>query len=201
MRIVGHVDEAEVVAAYLRGELESDRFSARLRELLECDGADPAVLSHPDLGDPAANAYRLALLGEFRGFGRGEGMFQNFPASVGWSRVALTREELEAILYIDWDWWLRISGGTRRPADAAARIRDGGVPGSNAEEHEPVARRLLDGPPLPELIVVTTLERPRLVLVEGHVRLTAFMLFPSYLPDGLEVFLGEAEDFERWGLF
>jgi len=38
-------------------------------------------------------------------------------------------------------------------------------------------------------------------LVEGHLRLTAYMLFPKYLPAELDVFLGEAEGLEGWGLY
>ena len=57
-------------------------------------------------------------------------------------RVALVPDEVLAIRYINWDWWLRISDGTRRPVDAAARIRRGEVAGITAEEHEPIAARL-----------------------------------------------------------
>jgi len=40
-----------------------------------------------------------------------------------------------------------------------------------------------------------------LVLVEGHVRLTAFFLFPQVLPAELEVYLGTAEGLQEWGLY
>ena len=196
MRILGRVDEAEVVAAYLRGELESERFGAAIRAALERDGVAPEVVSRPDLGNARGNAYRRELLGEVRGWGRNERMFTNFPEDFAWFRAALTRDEVASILYIDWDWWLTVTGGSRRPADAAATLRR-----ESPEEvawHEPIARRLVEGPPLPELIVIRKREGERLVVLEGHVRLTAFALFPEALPEELEVFLGESPGLVRW---
>jgi hypothetical protein len=38
------------------------------------------------------------------------------------------------------------------------------------------------------------------VLVEGHVRLTAFFLFPEMLPEELQLYLGTAIGLDRWGL-
>lgn len=38
-------------------------------------------------------------------------------------------------------------------------------------------------------------------MVGGHLRLTACMLFPQYLPAELEIFLGEAEGLEGCGLY
>jgi hypothetical protein len=106
-----------------------------------------------------------------------------------------------SILYIDWDWWLHVSAGSRRPLDAAARIRAGEIPGSTVEEHEPIAARLRSADPPSELIVVTPPDHSRLVLLEGHFRLTAYALFPECLPDELEVFLGTSAEIGRWGLF
>jgi hypothetical protein len=100
------------------------------------------------------------------------------------------------ILFIDWDWWLRLSGGSRRPRDAAQRIRNGEVPGVTAEGHEPFVSRAQ-----PELIAVTTPAHSPLVLVEGHVRLTAYALFPTDLPDRLEILLGISDAIAGWCQF
>lgn len=124
------------------------------------------------------------------------GLFHGFPDDIAWFRAALTPDEVLAIRYIDWDWWLRISDGTRLATAAADRIRDGLVTGVTAEGHEPIAARLRDGS-AQDLIVVG----PPLVLVEGHVRLTAYALFPEYLPPELEVFLGKSPRIEEWSEF
>jgi hypothetical protein len=116
------------------------------------------------------------------------GLFDGFPDDVEWERVALTRDEVLAVLYINWDWWLTVTNGTRLATVAAdLQGRDEGdravaaAAGSN-----------------PELIVVTDPERSKLVLLEGHVRLTAYAAFPDYLPDELEVYLGVSSRISEW---
>jgi hypothetical protein len=201
MRILRNASEDEVLASFLRAELDSPRWGDRLLELLREDDADESVLRTPDLADADACAYRAGLLDRHRAWLRREGLFQGFPERVEWSRVAVGRDEVLAIRYINWDWWLWITGGTRRPADAAARIRRGEVAGITAEEHEPIAARLQAEEQPAELIAVAQPGGSQLVVVEGHVRLTAYALYPQYLPAQLEIFLGTAEDMDRWTEF
>jgi hypothetical protein len=40
-----------------------------------------------------------------------------------------------------------------------------------------------------------------LVLLEGHVRLTAYAAFPEHVPDELEIFLGESPRMDGWALY
>jgi hypothetical protein len=155
MRILGPVTEDEVIGCFLRAELDSGRYGEKLRQMLARDGFDLDVVARPDLTDPPANRYRSALLDEYRGFEQRVGLFGGFPAQVDWRRAALSADEVLEILYIDWNWWLEISDGTRRPRDAAEKIKRGEVPGSTVEEH-----RMLFDVPQPELIVMTE-PRPR----------------------------------------
>jgi hypothetical protein len=201
MRIVRDSSEAEMVAAFLRAELDSSRYGDRVRALLDEAGADEGLLRRPRITDPRENELREDLLDRYRGWLSREGLFGGFPEGVDWSLAALARDEVLSILYINWDWWLTVSGGTRRPLDAAARIQGGEIPGSTVEEHEPIAARLRSSKLPPELIVVAPQDRSRLVLLEGHFRLTAYALFPEFLPAELEVFLGTSDDIRRWGLF
>lgn len=200
MRLLGQSSEDEFIAVFLRGEVDSGRYGAKLRALVDRDGRDVDVLRRPDIADVQADAYRRQLLDEHRAYLRREGLFFGFPRDVDWARASLTRDEVLAVLFIDWDWWLRISGGTRRPRDAARRIRAGEVDGVTAEEHEPIAAGLQAGGH-PELIAVTTPSHSPLVLVEGHVRLTAYALFPERVPDELEVLLGVSDEIQGWCLF
>ena len=200
MRILQPVDENEVIAAFLRAELDSERYGPKLHGLLDRDGRDESVLRQPSLASTDDNAYRLALLDEHRAYERREGLFLGFPAGVDWSRAVLARDELLDILYIDWDWWLRVSGGSRRPRDAAARIRAGEVAGITVEEHQPIATAL-GSPGAPELIAATTPALTPIVLVEGHVRVTAVALFPELVPEELEILLGVSPEMARWSEF
>jgi hypothetical protein len=201
MRIIRAASEAEVVAAFLRGELDSPRWGDRLLELLREDGADPAVVRAPALDDADECAYRARLLDRHRGWLRREGLFAGLPRRIDWWRAALPPKEVLAIDYINWDWWLRLSGGTRRPLDAAARIRREEAADAIAEWHQPIAARLQSNEPPPELVAVSPPDRSRLVLLEGHSRLTAYAVYPEYLPAELEIYLGTAPDIHRWTEF
>jgi hypothetical protein len=198
MRVLRPISEDEMIAVFLRAELDSGRYGETLHRFLARDGRGTDVLRRPELEDPDANRYRRGLLEEYRAYERRDGLFGGFPRQVDWFRAMLSREEVPDVLYINWDWWLTISDGTRRPRVAARKIRDGLVPGSTVEEHEPLAAALLDTPRPVELIVATTSEHSPLVVVEGHFRLTAYALFPEYLPDELEILLGVSDEMAEW---
>jgi hypothetical protein len=134
VRLLGRAEEAEVVAAFLRAELDSSRYGDRLRAFL---------------------ARQVGLVAHVLG------------------RIA--------------------AAGRRGAADPERRGRR-----RHRRGHEPLALALHRRSPPPELIVLTGPRGSRLVLVEGHFRLTAYALFPDVLPPELVVFLGVAEDAESW---
>ena len=80
----------------------------------------------------------------------------------------------------------------------ARRISAGEVAGVTAEEHEPLARASSGHA---ELIAVTTPAHSPLVLVEGHFRLTAYAVFPEYVPGELEILLGVSDEMPDWCQF
>ena len=53
------------------------------------------------------------------------GLFDGFPEDVSWQWMAITPAELATVRYIDYDYWVELSGGTRLAVDAAPPI----VPG------------------------------------------------------------------------
>lgn len=179
------ISEDEMIAVFLRGEIDSDRWGPKLRELLARDGRTEADDSE----------YRRQLLDEHRAYVRREGLFHGFPEHVDWYRAVLDRDEVLDVLYINWDWWLTLSGGTRSPRDAARRIRAGEVAGVD------VAAAGFESDAPPELIVVTTPDRSRLVVLEGHGRLTAYALFPERIPAELEILLGVSAEMAGWSEF
>ena len=201
MELLGPISEDEMIAIFLRGELASERFGAAIERLLARDGLADAVVRRPDLGDAGQNTTRRRLLDEHRAYERREGLFNGFPLDVAWHRASLSREEVLDMLFIDWDWWLELSGGSRRPRDAAKRIRAGVARNADVAGHEPIAAALRRTPPPPELIALTTPKLRPLVLVEGHVRLTSYAVFPAYLPERLEILLGISPQAASWSEF
>lgn len=183
-------------ACFLRGELASRRFGAALREQLAASGHHKTLVTRPDLADEAANTARRRLLGATRGYERNQDLFENFPVQVKWMRALLEPHELAAVRYIDYSYWVQLSGGSRRPLDAARRIRAGeeafGVPNAPLAA---AARAVERGVQFEPLIVVGVTPK-ELVCLEGHLRLTAYAL--AGFPRPCECLVGLADDMAAW---
>ena len=199
MRLVAPSSENEMIALFLRAELDSERFGPSLAIALERGGADASLLRSPDLEDSTENALRRRLLEETRAYSRREGLFGGFPHDVRWERVALTRDELSDVRYINYSYWIELSRGTRRPAEAVERIRSGvdifGVPSDGFLD---VGRAFAAGAQWPELIVVSAFAEGGNVLLEGHVRLTAMALEWEAVPPEVEVLRGVSPHMVEW---
>jgi hypothetical protein len=64
-----------------------------------------------------------------------------------------------------------------------------------------MARAVAGGARFPPLILVTTGPRGDLVVLEGHARLTAYMLASGRLPPEVEVLAGSSSAMTGWGLW
>jgi hypothetical protein len=202
MRRLRPGSEAEMVALFLRTELPAARSRDDLRALLERACLAERVVTDPDLGDDAENQARLRLLTRHRGYGTRTELFDGFPYDVRWQWMAITPAELARVRYIDYDYWVELSGGTRLAVDAAQRIRAGVAPfGVPSDWALGMARAVAGGARFLPLILVTTGPGGGLVVLEGHVRLTAFMLARDRLPPELEVLVGSSPAMTRWGLW
>jgi hypothetical protein len=185
------IGEDEMVAVFLRAEIASPRFGPAILAILRRDGCDRRIIDRPELADPAANAYRRRVLGEHRGYRRDADVFKDFPGDVRWYRARATIADLARVRYIDYDYWVELSGGSRLAADAAARIRRGiEVFGVGSGGFWRLAEALCAGAVFPELILVGRDERAPLVVLEGHARLTAYLLRPECAPRALPVLVG-----------
>jgi len=191
MHDVCAISEDEMVAVFLQTEIASTRFESRLLAILQRDGQDRRLLDRPNVEDDGENAYRALVLGEHRGYRRDADVFTGMRNDVRWFRGRLTREEVAQLRYIDYDYWTELSGGTRRVADGAARVRQGiEVFGVGNGAYWYLADALRAGATFPEPILVGTDEWSPLVVLEGHVRLTAYLLRPEYLPATLPILVG-----------
>jgi hypothetical protein len=158
MRLLRELADDEVWQAFLDAELESERFR---------EDASAAREQH---ADPRAAVF--AYRGEY---------LTNFPAELRWYRARLTAAELAEVRYINWDYWLEVTNGTRLPRDTV-----------NRDEYRDLARHSAS---FPELILIALDEDSYLVVLEGHIRLTALMLDP---PDELDVIVGFSDELVIW---
>ena len=199
MRRLRPGSEAEMVALFLRTELPAARFRDKLHALLDQAGLPERLITAPNLGDPAENQAREQLLTQHREYGTRTGLFDGFPHDVRWEWMAITPAELATVRYVDYDYWVELSGGSRLAADAAPRIRAGAAPfGVRSDGALVMAQAFAGGARFPPLILVTAGPSGALVVLEGHVRLTAYMLCPDRLPPELEVLVGSSPDMAAW---
>jgi len=200
MRLLSAITEDEMVSVFLKTEIHSARFQQQILAQLRHDEQDRGVVDAPDLGSAQENAYRLHLLGEFRGYRRNAGLFIGFPDRVVWYRASLSPDELMRVRYIDYSYWNELSGGTRLPTAAAETIRAGkAIYGQSTRGFLELADDVCRGAQLPELILTGVSPSAPLVVMEGHVRLTAYALALDCLPAAIEPIVGFSPDFSEWG--
>ena len=85
------------------------------------------------------------------------GRFDGFPQDVCWEWMTITPAELATVRYIDYDYWVELSGGTRLAVDAAPRIREGVAPfGVSSDWALGMTQAVSDGARFPPLILVTS---------------------------------------------
>jgi hypothetical protein len=201
MRVIGPASEDDMVLAFLRAELDSSRFAPDVLTALAELGLDRRLVDRADLDDAEANRSRRQVLEHHRGPRRGPdaGVFGGFPDDVSWCWVGLTPAELADVRYIHWDYWLEVSGGTRRPADAIARMRaQWDAPGDTVRE---IADTVAGGSMPHEIIVVGLPPGRGLVVLEGNVRLSGLLLRPELLPAEVRVLLGTSPRIAEWGCY
>jgi hypothetical protein len=202
MRRLRAATEDEMIALFLRTEITAARFRDGLLRHLADLGLPERLLTDPDLDSAEESRARREVIARHRGYGRNEDMFEDFPAEVRWEWEALTPEEVARVKYIDYSYWNELSGGSRLPADAVPRVRAGIAPFGVSSDWAPaLAEAITAGADIPPLILVATHEGGQLVVMEGHARLTAYLLRPESLPPELEVLVGYSPEIVRWGCY
>jgi len=185
-----------MVACFLQGELPSEGFGAAIRDALVGLGQSEQLVTHPDLGDTRANHTRRAVLAATRGYGENRELFEDFPSRVQWVRAVLAPDELMRCRYMDYSYWIKLSGGSRLPADAGRRIRAGiRAYGVSNQWFLDASRAIAEGAQFPPLILVGQ-RRNELVCLEGHSRLTAHAL--AGFPTEAECLIGTTPTMGRW---
>lgn len=197
-----NISEDEMIAAFLKGELNSKRFGEGIQSYLQTHNLSSELIKFPDTNNTEQNKLRELLFSSYRNYKENKGLFENFPIDVHWKRRALAAEELKKVKYINYDYWVELSGGSRSPVDAAKNIIIGQeIFNQSNQQFLDAAATLKKGEGFPELILVSTDEQADLVILEGHLRLTAYMLAPQYIPSKISVIIGYSKNFTKWDLY
>lgn len=199
MKILYQSSEEEMILEYLRAEISSERFSDDIQETMKKLALDEKIISSADLQSDDENRKRRELLGSFRGYGRNESMFERFPVITDWKLCSFSQKDLENIRYIHYSYWSELSGGTHRPVDAAERIRKGiCIYGQSNEGFNNAASYIRNGGTFPKMFFLTA-DFKSYVIVEGHLRMTAYAMAPDCFND-IEVIVGkcDADELSGW---
>jgi hypothetical protein len=202
MRLTAPSSVDEMVAPFLRAEIDADRSS--VGSYLAAHKWPESLVWDPDTTDLVDNGRRAELLAEHRGWLRNAFLFRGFPPDVAWHRAELDPADVGQVLGANVQTWRLLSGGTRRFADAAAAARTGHVSLDSdlvgaagraclvAARY--TAREILEPP-----ILVAPSSRSPIVALEGHTRLVAWLLADRLEP--LPAIVGFSDHISDWRLF
>jgi hypothetical protein len=189
--------EAEVVLAFLRGEIDSARFGPDVERAL-ADVGGRQLLGCPDLGSERENRARERALAVARGW-RDAGLFEGFPDRVDWYHGVLPADALARVRFIDYSYWNELSGGSRRPADVLPTLRAGRLPATDWCFQ--FAADLATAETVDDLIVMATPDLGSLVLLEGHARMTAIFVGGHERRLTVRAYVGLSPAIRQWGCF
>lgn len=199
MKTIKKVTENEMVALFLKTEINSNRWSQTILSLLNKDNQSRSIVDNPDVTDEKENKYRIKLLGDFRGYGRNEDLFGDFPDDVEWFRVFLTKKELEQVQYMKYSYWDELSNHTRLAKVGAETVESGKTIFDDSNDgFLKAAEAIKKGVKFPEMIFISKDEQSDIVVLEGHQRITAYFLVPEYIPSELEVIIGYSKNISQW---
>lgn len=199
MNILRASSEAEMIAEFLKAEYRSERFSEQIKEDMSALSLNENIILSANLNNADENNERKKLLGEFRGYGLNRELFERFPTEITWSLCNFVNGDLKNIRYIDYSYWNELSQGTSSPLTAAQTILNGiEIYEQSNEGFFKAAKFLKDGGKFLRTILLTS-DFEHFVIVEGHLRMTAYALAPECF-NNVECFVGKCidSDLRKW---
>jgi hypothetical protein len=181
-----------MVAAFLKAEFSSPRFSDDLRKAMQSFRAAEAVITHPDIKDLHENELRAQVLGEYRGYRQDREMFDGIPDDLTWHEAEMARQEIGDLRYVDYSYWNELTDSTHLVKDGVRNIRKGKVVfGVANDRFWAVTERILKGEHGFEPIILWGQDSGSpLEILEGHLRATAFGLAGDQAPGTIQVLVG-----------
>ncbi len=199
MNILRASSEEEMISEFLKAEYRSERFSEQIKEAMKELLLDGSIILSADLNNTNENIARKKLLGEFRGYGLNSELFEDFPNEIQWSLCNFVSGDLSNIRYIDYSYWNELSKGTHSPLTAAQTILEGTeIYGQSNEGFLKAAEFIKSGGKFFRPILLTS-DSEHFVIVEGHLRMTAFALVPEHF-NNIECLVGKCsyDDLNKW---
>jgi hypothetical protein len=201
MRILKKSSESEMIAIFLKEEINSIRFNKKIIKLLKKMNINERVVINYDLTNDEENKMRKRLLSQYRGYELDKDIFKNFPINIDWYWIELSVEDIFKIKYITYDYWIELSNGSRFAKDCVNNIKNNievfGVSNTGFIE---AAEYISNGNKFDPIILVAPVEnKGNMIVLEGHLRLTAMNLVIENI-DSITALIGYAEEKElnKW---
>jgi len=180
-----HIDEDEMVAAFVEGERSSPLLRHRYEDCINSREVDDAT-----------------LLGCVRGY-PDMGLFKCFPNDVVWTRGTLPFEAQMRCKYLNQREWELLAGSSDRRTHEASRHIAENVEFSNRRiiENVKAIREIFESKQAPhgQVILVKRPQDNFAIMLEGNKRLTANLMFSE--PFVLEAILGESCRMDEWHFY
>jgi len=200
MKIIKSTTENEMIYEFLKMEITSNRYTGQIKSILDELHIPMEIITNGDILSQRENAVRAEILNRFRGYSRNEALFTNYPANVHWVWAIFGNDDIGKIKYIEYSYWNELSNYTGSPLEAAKMIGAGkmiyDVPNDGFIE---AAQALKNGCTFPPLIFLTDEAESRYILLEGHLRMTAYALEPQFF-ENVTALVGfcSCEELDRW---
>ena len=178
MKIIRKSSEDEMLLEYLKSEINSNRFSERLKKTLTELSISKDIILNGNLESEIENKQRKLIMEKFRGYPT-EDIFERFPKEFNWFYVEFEEGDIDKIFYLNWEYWNEISNGTSKPTEAAKNIYDGVEIYNVSNEPYYTGLKYLESNNKFNPIVAITCNGKKFVLIEGHSRMTVYGMKPQ----------------------
>jgi hypothetical protein len=189
MKVIAPSSEDEMIASFIRAGLDSPGEREALAKARDAAGLDEADARSLDIADPALNKLRREVLTKWFGWGQYESVFGGMPDDIEWHWAELTLDDLRKRVYTI-KWSFEAEYGTRQLARIAER--------NTGASAGPILDALRSGQTIEPVMLLAQPSLDRLVILEGHNRLEAFLTEPTLVSFPLRVFLGISERVDEW---
>ena len=197
MKIIRESNENEMILEFLKGEIKSERFNENLNRILIALRIDESIITNGNVDDSKENILRKTILNQFRGYPDND-LFNKFPKNINWKYALLSKDDINNIYYINYDYWNKLSNQTSLPLEAAKNIKKGIT--IYDVSNEPIINGLeyLKTNKFPPIILLTS-NGIKFLIIEGHSRMTVYGLKPELLQN-TNAFVGycSKEEMEKY---
>jgi hypothetical protein len=211
MKVIKESSEEEMIAHFLHGEFYSKRWHSKIAHIINGLGFCENIITQPNLLNNEENFNREDILKYYRGykysneyciFSKSNFMFSGFPYKATWSWVTFSAKELaNQIMTMNYSYWLELTKYTRKfpiAADSIIHQRKKSDYGIFFEYANMFSNKEIV---LPPPIIVGQSLNSKLVMLEGHVRLTSYFMQEKAKLDEVEAIVGISKKISNWQYF